>query len=63
LYLLAEKSIEVMSKYRSIKNHDRTVSVADDENENVIIVSQIQKNDRLLKKEVSVFLGASFSAS
>ena len=36
-----------MSKYQSIKNHDRTVSVADDANKNMIIVSQIQKNDRL----------------
>ena len=49
-----------MNKYRSIKNHDRTVSVADDANENMIIVSQIKKNDRL-RKEVCV--GASFSAS
>ena len=36
-----------MSKDRSIKNHDRTVSMANDANTNMIVVSQIQKNDRL----------------
>jgi hypothetical protein len=44
--LHTEKDNEIMSKYRSIKKHDRTVSVPDDGNENMIIVSQIQKNDR-----------------
>ena len=53
MYLQPEKSIEVMNNYRSIKKYDRVVSGADDENEHMIIVSQIQKNDRL-KKEVFV---------
>ena len=48
-----------MNKYQLIKNHDRVVSVADDANENMIIVSQIKKNDRVKKK---VCVGASFSA-
>ena len=39
-----------MNKYQLIKNHDRVVSVADDANENMIIVSQIQKNGRVRKK-------------
>ena len=50
LYLHAEKSTEVMKKYRLIEKHDRIVSVADNENENMIIVSQIQKNDRVRKE-------------
>ena len=56
-YLHAEKSIENMKRYQSIKKHDRTVSVPDDANENIIIVSQIKKNDRVKKK---VCVGASF---
>ena len=43
-----------------IKNHDRVVSVADDANENMIIVSQIKKNERLWKE---VFVGKCFSAT
>ena len=46
LYLHPEKSIEDMNKYRSIKNHDRTASVPDDENENIIFVSRIRKMTR-----------------
>ncbi len=38
-----------MNEYRSIEKHDRAVSMADDANENMIIVSQIQKNDRIRK--------------
>ena len=49
LYLQAEKSIEVMNKYRSIKKYDRVVSVLNDGNEHMMIVSQIQKNDRFRK--------------
>ena len=45
LYLHSEKSIEVMNKYRSIKEYDRVVSVSNDGNEHMIIVSQIQTND------------------
>ena len=41
------------------KKRNRVVSVPDDENKNMIIVSQIQKNDRVRKK---VCVGASFSA-
>ena len=59
LYLLPEKSIQIINKYQSIKKYDRTVSAADDENKNVIIVSPIQKNDRIRKK---VRVGASFRA-
>ena len=50
-----------MNKYRSIKKRNRIVSIPDDENENMIIVSRVQKNDRV-RKEVSVFMGKSFSA-
>ena len=42
-----KKSIEVINKYRSITKYDRVVSVSNDGNENMIIVSRIQKNDRL----------------
>ena len=49
-----------MNKYRSIKKYDKVVCVSNGGNDNMIIVSQIQKNDRLRKK---VLLGASFSAS
>ena len=49
LYLHPEKSIEIMNKYRSIKKYDRVVSVLNDGNEHMIIVSQIQKNDRFRK--------------
>ena len=49
-----------MNKYRSIKKRNRTVSVPDDENESMIIVSQIQKNDRVRKK---VCVGECFSAT
>ena len=52
-YLHPEKSIKNMNKYQLIKNHDRVVSVADDANENMIIVSQIKKND-MVKKKVCV---------
>ena len=67
LYLHPEKSIEVMNKYRLIKNHDRFVSVADEENKNMIIVSQIQKNDRVGNEVLScasdiVVRGRIFSA-
>ena len=46
-YLHPEKSIKNMNKYQLIKNHDRVVSVSNDGNEHMIIVSQIQKNDRV----------------
>ena len=49
-YLHPEKSINNMNKYQLIKKYDRVVSVADDANENMIIVSQIKKNDRVRKK-------------
>ena len=39
-----------MNKYRSIKKYDRVVSVSNDGNEHMIIVSQIQKNDKFRKK-------------
>ena len=42
---------EIMNKYRMIEKHDRTVSVPDDGNENMIVVSEIQKNDKV-KNEV-----------
>ena len=51
LNLHPEKSIEDMKKYQLIKKHDRVVSVPDDANENMIIVSQIQKNDRVRRCE------------
>ena len=57
-----KKSIEVINKYRPIKKRNRTVSVADDGNENMIIVSQIQKNDRLRNK-VLLCVGKCFSAT
>ena len=47
LCLHSEKSIEVMHKYRSIKEYDRVVSVSNDGNEHMIIVSQIQKSDQV----------------
>ena len=50
MYLHSEKSIEVINKYRSSKKYDRVVSVLNDGNENMIIVSQIQKNDRVRKE-------------
>ena len=50
LNLQPEKSIKNKSKYQSIEKHDRTMSMADDGNEHMIIVSQIQKNDRFRKK-------------
>ena len=54
-----EKSIENMKRYQSIKKHDRTVSVPDDENESMIIVSQIQKNDRVRKMRWRMLFGNS----
>ena len=49
-YLHTEKSIDDINKNRLIEKHNRVVSVADDANENIIIVSQIKKNDRVRKK-------------
>ena len=57
--LHTEKSIEIMNNYRLITKYVKVVSVSNDGNEHMIIVSQIQKNDRPKKK---VCVGASFSA-
>ena len=62
LYLHTEKSIEDINKYRSIEKRDRSVSVSNDGSGCTIIVSRKQRTDRL-RKEVLVFVGASFSAS